>query len=98
MTNKEYRERYKKYVKIAERAEKEGFYHGDRLNLLMDIESADLKFNLRLDDWLKADEFNFAHDLYGIINNIVRNDFSTTNFGYFVPRFSGEERLNNEKK
>ena len=50
MTNKEYRERYKKYVKIAERAEKEGLYHGDRLNLLMDIESADLKFNLRLDD------------------------------------------------
>lgn len=98
MTNKEYRERYKKYVKIAERAEKGGLYHGDRINLLMDIESADLKFNLRLDDWLKADEFNFAHDLYGIINNIVRNDFSTTNFGYFVPRFLGEERQNNEEK
>ena len=97
MMNKEYRERYKKYVKIAKRAEKEGLYHGDRLNLLMDIESADLKFNLRLDDWLKADEFNFAHDLYGIINNIVRNDFPITNFGYFVPRFSGEERLNNEE-
>ena len=46
MTNKEYIERYKKYVKIAERAEKEGLYHGDRINLLMDIESADLKFNL----------------------------------------------------
>ena len=92
MTNKEYRERYKKYVKIAERAEKEGLYHGDRINLLMDIESADLKFNLRLDDWLKADEFNFAHDLYGIINNIVRNDFPVTNFGYFILRFSGEER------
>lgn len=92
MANKEYMERYKKYVKIAERAEKEGLYKGDRLNLLMDIESADLRFNLRLDDWLNADEFNFAHDLYGIINNIVRNDFSATNFGYFVPRFVGEER------
>lgn len=83
MTNKEYRERYKKYVKIAERAEKGGLYHGDRINLLMDIESADLKFNLRLDDWLKADEFNFAHDLYGIINNIVRNDFSCNKFRVF---------------
>lgn len=92
MENKEYRERYKKYVKIAERAEKEDLYNGDRKSLLMDIESADLKFNLRLDDWLKADEFNFAHDLYGIINNIVRNDFPATNFGYFVPRFVGEER------
>ena len=97
MTNKEYRERYKKYVKIAERAEKEKLYHGDRINLLMDIESADLKFNLRLDDWLKADEFNFAHDLYGIINNIVRNDFPITNFGYFVPRFSGEWKAKNNE-
>ena len=92
MANKEYMERYKKYVKIAERAEKEDLYNGDRQSLLMDIESADLKFNLRLDDWLKADEFNFAHDLYGIINNIVRNDFPATNFGYFVPRFEGEEK------
>ena len=90
MSNKEYMERYKKYVKIAERAEKECLYNGDRLNLLMDIESADLRFNLRLDDWLKADEFNFDHDLYGIINNIVRNDFPATNFGYFVPRFAGK--------
>lgn len=92
MTNNEYKERYKKYVKIAERGEKGGLYHGDRINLLMDIESADLKFNLRLDDWLKTDEFNFAHDLYGIINNIVRNNFPVTNFGYFIPRFSGEKR------
>lgn len=93
MENKEYRERYKKYVKIAERAEKEGLYHGDRLNLLMDIESTDLRFNLQLDDWLKADEFNFAHDLCGIIDNIVRNDFHATNFGYFVPRFAGKEGI-----
>ena len=93
MSNKEYRERYKKYVKIAERAEKEDLYNGDRQSLLMDIESADLKFNLQLDDWLKADEFNFAHDLYGIINNIVRNDFPATNFGYFVPRFAGRREV-----
>lgn len=90
MTNKEYRERYKKYVKIAERAEKEGLYHDDRQSLLMDIESADRKFNLRLDDWLKADEFNFAHDLYGIVDNIVRNEFPATKFKCFVLRFAGE--------
>ena len=86
------KKRYEKYVEIAKRAESEGIYKEERISLLMDIESADLQFNLRLDDWLKADEFNFAHDLYGIINNIVRNDFPVTNFGYFVPRFSGEER------
>ena len=83
------KERYMKYVAIAERAEHEGLYKGERINLLMDIESADKKFNLRLDDWLNADEFNFAHDLYGIMNNIVRDSFPAINFGLFVPRFAG---------
>ena len=82
------KERYEKYVTIAERAENEGIYNGDRMSLLMDIESADKKFNLRLDDWLNADKFNFAHDLYGIMNNIVRDSFPATDFGLFVPRFS----------
>ena len=83
------KERYMRYVAIAERAENEGLYKGKRINLLMDIESADKKFNLRLDDWLNADEFNFAHDLYGIMNNIVRDSFPATDFGLFVPRFAG---------
>ena len=82
------KERYEKYVAIAERAENEGIYSGERINLFMDIESADKKFNLRLDDWLNADKFNFAHDLYGIMNNIVRDSFPATDFGLFVPRFS----------
>ena len=82
------KERYLKYVKIAERAENEGLYKGERINLLMDIESADMKFNLRLDDWLNADKFNFAHDLFGIMDNIVRDSFPATDFGFFVPRFA----------
>ena len=82
------KERYIKYVEITKRAESEGLYNGERINLLMDIESADKKFKLRLDDWLNADEFNFAHDLYGIMNNIVRDSFPATDFGFFVPRFS----------
>ena len=77
-----------KYVQIAERAENEGLYSGERINLLMDIESADKKFELRLDEWLKADSFNFSHDLCGIMNNIVRDNFPATDFGLFVPRFS----------
>lgn len=80
--------RNKLYVKIAERAEKENLYKGERDELLMDIESADLKFNLRLTEWLNADKFNFAHDLYGIINHIVRENFPATDFGFFVPRFA----------
>ena len=38
-----------KYIKIVDRAETEGLYKGDRIDLLMDIESADIKFNLRLE-------------------------------------------------
>ena len=81
------KERYQKYVEIAKRAENEGFYSGERISLLMDIESADQKFHLRLDDWLNADEFNFVHDLYGIMNNINRTEFPAIDFGLFVPRF-----------
>ena len=40
------KERYKKYVEIAKRAENEGLYDGERITLLMDIESADQKFHL----------------------------------------------------
>lgn len=84
------KERYQKYVEIAKRAENEDLYSGERISLLMDIESADLKFHLRLDDWLKADEFNFAHDLYGIMNNINRTEFPAIDFGLFIPRFVGK--------
>ena len=84
------KERYQKYVEIANRAENENLYSGERISLLMDIESADQKFHLRLDDWLKADAFNFAHDLYGITNNINRNEFPAIDFGLFIPRFAGE--------
>ena len=82
------KKRFETYVKIAERAENEGFYDGKRMTLLMDIESADIAFNLRLEDWLNADYFEFGHDLYGIINNINRAKFPADDFGLFVPRFS----------
>lgn len=64
-------------------------YTGERLSLLMDIESADEKFNLRLEEWLAADDFNFIHDLYGIMDHIVRDKFQADDFGFFVPRFAG---------
>ena len=75
------------YVSICERAEKQG-YKGERISLIMDIESADNVFNLRLDDWLNSDDANFAHDINGIISNIERTTFPATEFGFFVPRFS----------
>ena len=80
------KERFLMYVKIAERAEQMGIYHGERFSLLMDIENADNTFNIRLEDWLKADNFNFSHDVVGIVNNIDRR--TPVNFGLFVPRFA----------
>jgi hypothetical protein len=52
----------------------------------MDIENADKAFNLRLEDLLNADDFNFAHDVVGIVTNINRKN--PTDFNLFVPRFA----------
>lgn len=82
------KEKILKYVAVCERAEALGIRR-DRLDTIMDIEGADLVFNLRLDDWLKADDANFLHDFVGITSNIVRSEFPAVDFGEFVPRFSG---------
>lgn len=84
------KEKFMMYVEIAKRAENMGIYNGERSTLLMDIESADNAFNMRLEDWLKADDFNFAHDVVGIVNNIDRSKFPATEFNLFVPRFAGK--------
>ena len=84
------KERFMIYVKIAERAEELGIYHGERLTLIMDIESADKYFNMRLEDWLNADNFNFAHDLVGIVNHVDRNNYPAVEFNRFLPRFAGK--------
>ena len=80
------KERFMKYVEVAKRAENMGIYTGERLSLLMDIEHADKAFNLRIEDWLNADDFNFAHDVIGIVSNINRRN--PTDFNLFVPRFA----------
>ena len=46
------KERYKKYAAIIQRAKEEGLHVNDKLSVLMDIESADRKFNIRLDTHL----------------------------------------------
>jgi hypothetical protein len=81
------KEKFMMYVKLAERAEQMGIYNGERFSLLMDIENADKAFNLRLEELLNADNFNFAHDIVGIVNNIDRRN--PTDFNLFVPRFAG---------
>lgn len=79
--------RFMMYVKLAQRAEGMGIYHGERITLLMDIENADKVFNLKLDELLNADDGNFTHDIIGIMANIDRNN--PTDFNFFVPRYAG---------
>ena len=76
-------------VKICERAESMGINWGNRLTGLLDIENAHKEFNLRLDEFLTADDANFAHDFIGIQNNINRKTFRMENC--FVPRFSSAD-------
>lgn len=76
---------------IAKRAIKENLCdEREYLDLQMDIESAYLCFNMDLEAWLNTDSFNFAHDIIGIRNNIVRDEFPSTDFGEFVPRYAGK--------
>ena len=89
LEDEEEKDRFDLYAEIVDRAECDGLIIYDRTTRFMDIESADKKFNLRLKDWLAADKFNFAHDWYGIMNNIVRDTYPATDFGLFVPRFAG---------
>ena len=85
MTNAE---KYIKYDQIVKRAESLGIFKGERISILMDIENADFKFNLKLDEWLKSDDNNFTHDYHGIANNINR---ISKDFGDFIPRFAERE-------
>ena len=82
------------YVKICEKAEQEG-YKGERVTLLMDLESADKRFNLRLEEMLADDGYDFVHDINGIIQNAERDSFPAS-FGLFVPRYAGKYGENEE--
>lgn len=87
--NNEQVQRWELYDKIVGRAENMmGVKYVDvsRLSLLMDIELADQKFHLCLQDWLEADEENFVHDYNGIHNHIDRQ--TKTFDKHFIPRFA----------
>lgn len=81
------KEEYQVISKIANRAiGKRINLHNDRLSLLMDIENTHETIPLRLSDLLHADDFNFAHDVIGIQQNLNRDTKQMDNF--FLPRFA----------
>ena len=94
------KERFQKIYEISVRADNilngydnRGGYP-DRVTIMMDVENADRQFNLRLDELLEADDFEFAHDVFGIVNNIDRTTGKVGNL--FVPRFAGRSDKHGE--
>lgn len=84
------KEEYGLIIKIVERAEDLGIMQErvslPKLTLLMDIENVHNDKPLNLEGLLNADNFNFAHDICGIQNNINRITKRIDN--YFLPRFT----------
>lgn len=76
--------RYLMYVKIVERARKEGLYKKEFNCAIMHIKRADRRFSLRLDDWNNANKRDFMCDFLGIVENGLARDFNG-----FVPLFTG---------
>jgi len=68
---------------IANRAIKEKLT-GDTVSLSMDLSAVSAKYNINLKKLLKFDDFNFAHDIYGIMDNLNRETGELEN--YFSPR------------
>lgn len=84
---------YELINKIVDRAQNLGLYEDNRVTAYLDVQNATKHFNMRLEEWLNADDFNFLHDIIGIykaINRIAHPvDFS--NDPWFLPRFAGKE-------
>jgi len=76
-------------TKIVKRAVKmiEGLgYKADYITLEMDLSACHIYNPLRLEELLTTDNFNFAHDIFGIRQHINRETGKLT--GCFLPRFS----------
>lgn len=83
---------YELCSQIVDRAMEMGFYQDNKTTAHMDVTNAAKYWNMRLEEWLNADDFNFAHDIVGIYDNIVR-EYPVKFTNYFVPRFAGYEEV-----
>lgn len=84
---------YELIDKIVDRAQSLGLYEDNRITAHIDVANATKHFNMRLEEWLNADDFNFVHDIVGIYRAIDRSKYPTdfSNDPWFLPRFAGKE-------
>lgn len=63
--------------------------YDDALTAHMDISAVHAQCPLRLGDLRDADQFNFAHDMYGIQRHLNRQTGKLENL--FLPRFAARQ-------
>lgn len=92
------RETLIKHTQIVQRAKAKGLLAFDEISLLMDLEAAQIAYNIDCDAILAADDLNFAHDICGIQANINRQKTSFLTQppmivfdNCFLPRFARAE-------
>lgn len=79
-------------ARAVEMAESHGNPIEDHLSLRMDISAVNASScSLDLNKLLKADDFNFAHDVFGISRHINRRTGKLG--GYFLPRCVRKEAV-----
>ena len=78
--------------KIVARAQSLGLYEDNRVTAYLDVQNAAKHFNMRLEDWLNAENFDFVHDIVGIYKAIDRSKYPVdfSNDPWFLPRFAGK--------
>lgn len=81
------REDYELCDKIVKRAMKMGLYEDNQMTAHLDVTNAAKYWNMRLEDWLNADDYDFVHDIVGIYDNIIR-EYPVQFTNYFMPRFA----------
>lgn len=84
MTKAESQKRWKLITAIADRAQVELKHVTDRMSIMMDLESVP---DLDLEGLLKAEPFDFGHDIYGIMRHMDRSTYPGKLTGCFVPRY-----------
>ena len=87
--SEEIRAKYDVIYQIIKRAQRMGITIGEQITQFLDVENADKQFSMRLQEWLDADDFDFAHDFIGIQANMDREVCKVRNF--FVPRFAANQ-------
>lgn len=84
---------YELIDKIVNRAQSLGLYEDNRVTAHMDVANATKHFNMRLEEWLEADDFDFVHDIVGICKAIDRSKYPAdfSNDPWLLPRFASKE-------